>query len=58
VEPGTGYDAVVLAVAHDVFARLSVEALSGFAAPDAIVLDVKGAWRGRAFPGKLAYRTL
>lgn len=58
VEPGARYDAIVLAVAHERFARMQAENLRALAAPGAIVFDVKGAWRGLAMPGDIVYRTL
>jgi UDP-N-acetyl-D-glucosamine/UDP-N-acetyl-D-galactosamine dehydrogenase len=58
VEPEAHYDAIVLAVAHERFARLPAEGLRALAAPDAIVFDVKGAWRGVTMPGNIVYRTL
>jgi UDP-N-acetyl-D-galactosamine dehydrogenase len=55
---GKRYDAVVLAVAHASFAGLPAAGLAEIAAPDAVVFDIKGLWRGAAMPAGRLYRTL
>lgn len=58
VVPAAGYDAIVLAVAHDVFAGMDDAALVALCAPGAVLFDVKGAWRGRKMPAGIVYKTL
>jgi UDP-N-acetyl-D-galactosamine dehydrogenase len=55
---GRRYDAIVLAVAHATFASLPAGDLAGLAAPDAVVFDIKGMWRGAALPPGATYLTL
>lgn len=44
---GSGYDAVVLAVAHREFKSLTDEYLAGITCPGALFADLKGLYRGR-----------
>lgn len=46
---GTGYDAVILAVAHDVYKGFTEEYLLGIMRPEALLADLKGVYRNR-FP--------
>lgn len=52
---GTGYDAIVGAVAHDAY--LDIE-LGSIAAPGGLIADVKGLWRGQAGMDNLRYWSL
>ena len=45
-----GYDAVVGAVAHDVYRDFAAGDLARLAAPGALIADVKGMWRGVELP--------
>jgi UDP-N-acetyl-D-galactosamine dehydrogenase len=55
---GGPFDAIVLAVAHDAYKDLPGNGLAALAAPDAIVYDVKGLWRGAKIPAGRRYLTL
>lgn len=46
-EIGSGYDAVVLAVAHREFKNLTEEYLAGITQPNALFADLKGIYRNR-----------
>ncbi len=54
-EPGTGYDAVVGAVAHSAFDTLSLRHL---VKPDGFIADIKAIWRQRGVPQGMTYWTL
>lgn len=53
---GNGYDAVVLAVAHDAYRDFSETELMAFCKPGALFADLKGCYRGRS--GELTYWNL
>ena len=55
---GRRYDAVVMAVAHTAYADLPTNGLASLAAPDAIVFDIKGLWRGASLPAGCTSLTL
>lgn len=44
-KPGTGYDAVVVAVAHEEYRRMDPSAFGALCRPDGILVDVKGIYR-------------
>ncbi len=44
LEPGSGYDAVVGAVAHQSYRALSIDQLASFVRPEGIVADLKRLW--------------
>ena len=50
LDDAAGYDVVVGAVAHDAFRGFTTETFARIAAPDALIADVKGMWRGIALP--------
>jgi UDP-N-acetyl-D-glucosamine/UDP-N-acetyl-D-galactosamine dehydrogenase len=52
------YDAIVMAVAHATFANLPAGGLAALVAPDAVVFDIKGMWRGATLPSGCTYLTL
>ncbi len=43
-EPGSGYDAIVLAVAHDEFRRMGAEEIRALGKESAVVYDIKAVW--------------
>ena len=45
VQPGSGYDAVVGAVAHDAYRALGADELARWVRPGGVVADLKRAWR-------------
>jgi UDP-N-acetyl-D-galactosamine dehydrogenase len=55
---GGPFDAIVLAVAHDAYKELPASGLAALAAPQAVVYDVKGLWRGAPMPPNLVYAAL
>lgn len=55
-KPGTGYDAIVLAVNHKEYKKLEEDYFISIAAPDAVIVDIKGVMRGKIH--KLQYWSL
>jgi UDP-N-acetyl-D-galactosamine dehydrogenase len=55
-EPGTGYDAVVVAVNHKQYLNLDEEYFKGITADNALVFDIKGIYRGKI--NELQYMSL
>jgi UDP-N-acetyl-D-galactosamine dehydrogenase len=53
LDAARGYDAIVGAVAHDVYAAMDGAALARLLAADGLVADVKGMWRRVALPAGL-----
>jgi len=49
----TGFDAVIGAVPHKVYAKIDGAALAAFLKPGGLVADIKGMWRGLALPPSL-----
>ncbi len=49
--PGTGYDAVVLAVAHNEFKELNIKTLKN--GNDTVIYDIKGVWDKQMVDGRL-----
>jgi UDP-N-acetyl-D-galactosamine dehydrogenase len=54
--PGTGYDAVIVAVNHKEYKGLDENYFTGICSPDGIVIDIKGVMRGKIT--KLKYWSL
>jgi len=54
----TGYDAVVGAVAHDVYADFGLDDFSRLLGAGGLVADVKGMWRKRSLPEAARYWSL
>ena len=52
---GSGYGAVVGAVAHDAYLRITGEDLSGLLRESGLVADIKGLWRKIDLPERLRY---
>lgn len=50
LDSASDYDAVVVAVAHKWYCEMSPNAISALLAADGLIADVKGVWRGLAFP--------
>jgi UDP-N-acetyl-D-galactosamine dehydrogenase len=46
-KPLGGYDAIIVAVAHDEFKELQEDYFIALSSPDALLVDVKGLYRGR-----------
>lgn len=46
-KPGTGYDAIVMAVAHAEYLELDENYFKQIAAPDAMFIDIKGVFRNK-----------
>jgi len=55
-KPGTGYDAVVVAVNHKEYQSLDENYFLSICAPDAVIIDIKGVYRGKI--KKLKYWSL
>jgi UDP-N-acetyl-D-galactosamine dehydrogenase len=55
-KPGTGYDAVVVAVNHKEYLNLDENYFLSICSPDAVIIDIKGVYRGRI--KKLKYWSL
>jgi UDP-N-acetyl-D-glucosamine/UDP-N-acetyl-D-galactosamine dehydrogenase len=55
-KPGTGYDAVVVAVNHKEYQSLDENYFLSLCAPDAVIIDLKGVYRGKI--KKLKYWSL
>ena len=55
-KPGTGYDAVILAVNHKEYTSLDENYFISICAPDAVLVDIKGIMRGKI--SKLKYWSL
>lgn len=51
------YDALVVAVPHEAYRRLTDKDFARWAKPEALLVDLKGLYRGQTFPG-LVYWTL
>lgn len=50
LEGSSGYHAVVGAVPHDAFLKMSVEEVASLLADDGLLADIKGIWRGKGMP--------
>ncbi|CAN0589536.1 unnamed protein product, partial [Laminaria digitata] len=50
LDGASGYDCVVGAVSHDVYAAYGAADFAGLAADDAVIADVKGMWRETDLP--------
>lgn len=55
LDDADGYAVVVGAVAHDAYRRLGSDDLAALLAPEGLVADVKGVWRGMSLPPPLRY---
>lgn len=55
---GGGYDAVVLAVAHDEYRRMAPESIGRLVREGGLVYDLRGLWRDHGFGGSLRYLTV
>ena len=55
-QPGTGYDAVIIAVNHKEYKQLGEDYFSSICASDGIIVDIKGVMRGKI--SKLKYWSL
>ena len=46
-EPGNGYDAIIVSVAHDEYKSLDEDFFLGHTRADAVLVDIKGIYRGK-----------
>jgi UDP-N-acetyl-D-galactosamine dehydrogenase len=53
-----GYDAAVLAVAHDSYRQMTGSSFGALLKPSGVLYDLKGIWRGKDIPPAITYRTV